>query len=113
MKCRHCQGPARVTNTEQRDDGTHRWLRCLDCGQLTRTLEDYFPRKRGPRPGTPKRGPSPQGERNGWAVLTDADVRKLRQQAARGVTQIELAKRYGIAPATVSRIVTRKTWTHI
>jgi hypothetical protein len=33
--------------------------------------------------------------------------------AADGVMQKELARSYGIAPATVSRIITRKTWTHI
>jgi plasmid maintenance system antidote protein VapI len=33
--------------------------------------------------------------------------------AADGVMQKEIARIYGIMPNTVSRIVTRKTWTHI
>jgi hypothetical protein len=113
MKCRYCQGVTRVVVTEHRDDGTHRWLRCQVCDQLTRTLEDYWPRKRGPKPGTPRTGPGPRGERNGWSVLSEADVRQLRQQAASGTPQKQLAQRYGIAPATVSRIVTRKAWSHV
>lgn len=113
MRCRSCNGITRVVGTEHRDDGTHRWLRCLECGDLTRTIERYYKGKPGPKAGTPKRGATPKGMRNGNAVLTDADVRRLRQKAATGVMQKALAKEFGLNPATVSRIVTRKTWNHV
>jgi plasmid maintenance system antidote protein VapI len=53
------------------------------------------------------------GSRNGASVLTEDDVIRLRRQAASGIPQKNLAREYGIAPETVSRIVTRKTWTHV
>jgi uncharacterized protein YjcR len=46
-------------------------------------------------------------------VLTEDDVIRLRQMAADGMPQRDIARIYGIMPNTVSRIVTRKTWTHI
>lgn len=113
MKCRYCSGTTRVVATEHRADGTHRWLRCLKCDGSTRTIERYVNPKPGPQPGSKKTGVLPQGERNGNAVLTEADVRRLRHKAASGVMQKVLAKEFGLAPATVSRIVTRRTWTHV
>lgn len=70
--------------------------------------------KPGPRKGTKLPDANrAMGESNGAAVLTAKDVRRLRELAANGVLQKELAKRYGIAAATVSRIVTRKLWPHV
>lgn len=37
--------------------------------------------------------------------LTDSEVRTLRMKHRAGATQLELAKEFGINPATVSRIV--------
>jgi DNA invertase Pin-like site-specific DNA recombinase len=37
----------------------------------------------------------------------------LRRLAAENVPQRIIARKYGIAPATVSRIVNRKLWSHI
>lgn len=100
--------------TERRLDGSHRWRRCNTCNQLFRTLETYFrKRKPGPIPGRPRPGARAQGSRNGASVLTEADVRRLRQQAAQGVANYRLAAEYGIAAATVSRIIHRKLWSHI
>jgi hypothetical protein len=114
MRCSACGSRTRVIHTEHRETGTHRWLRCNSCNSLTRTLETYLlPPKPGPAPGTPRSGPTAKGSRNGASVLTERDVRHLRRQAADGVLQKQLARRYGIAPATVSRIVTRKLWSHI
>jgi hypothetical protein len=114
MRCNSCGSLTRVINTEHRDDGTHRWIRCTSCRSLLRTLETYIgPKKPGPSPGTPRNGVTAKGSRNAASVLTENDVNRLRQLAADGVMQKELARSYGIAPATVSRIITRKTWTHI
>jgi hypothetical protein len=100
--------------TEQRADGAHRWLRCMSCNASIRTLEQYYRKsKPGPLPGTPRPGPRARGSSNGASVLTEDDVRRLRELVAAGVTQRNIAQEYGIAPATVSRIVTRKLWSHI
>lgn len=50
----------------------------------------------------------------GASKLTDADVLAIRAAyASGGVTFVELAKQYGVAPATIGNIVRRKTWSHI
>jgi DNA invertase Pin-like site-specific DNA recombinase len=53
------------------------------------------------------------GSRNGSAVLLEDDVRRMRQQSADGIPNYRLAAEYGISPATVSRIINRKAWTHV
>lgn len=113
MHCQHCNGKTRVVVTEHRKDGTHRWLRCSGCDALTRTIERYLFPKPGPKPGTPKPGPRALGSRNGASVLTEADVIRLRELVALGHLQKELAKKYGVAPTTISKIVTRKAWAHV
>ena len=113
MHCQHCTGKTRVVVTEHRKDGTHRWLRCHQCDALSRTIERYLYPKRGPKPGTPRSGPRALGSRNGASVLSEDDVIRLRDLASLGHLQKELAKQYGIAPTTVSNIVTRKAWAHV
>lgn len=113
MRCSQCPGKTRVVATEHREDGTHRWLRCLQCDALTRTVERFLNPKPGPKPGTPRSGPRALGSRNGASVLTESDVVRLRDLASLGYLQKELAKQYGIAPTTVSNIVTRKAWAHV
>jgi hypothetical protein len=105
MHCRHCGARTRVVVTEHRADGTHRWLRCLVCERSLRTRETFF----NPMKSTYRAS----GSRNGASVLTEADVVRLRNLAASGIPQKNLAKEYGIAVGTVSRIVTRKLWSHI
>jgi hypothetical protein len=114
MNCPKCGAvnALRVIVTERRSDGTHRWYRCR-CGFRQRTIERPFSTKPGPVPGTQLGRPKAPGSRNGAAVLLEEDVRRMRQQAADGVPNYQLAAEYGIAPATVSRIVNRKTWTHV
>jgi hypothetical protein len=114
MHCRHCGARTRVVATIHRDNGTHRWLRCLECDASTRTLETfYMNRKPGPVPGQPKRGGIARGSTNGASVLTEDDVLRLRHLAAAGTPHKNLASEYGIALATVSRIVNRKLWSHV
>lgn len=114
MRCRHCGGVTRVVVTEHRDDGTHRWLRCLECAASTRTLETYhLNTKPGPIPGLPKRGNVARGSANGASVLTEHDVRRLRTLAARGTPHKQLALKFGLHVCTISRIVNRKLWAHV
>jgi hypothetical protein len=52
-----------------------------------------------------------RGTGNGRAVLAEADIRKIR--ATIGVTQDELARRFGVGQAQISRIRRRKLWRHV
>jgi predicted DNA-binding protein (UPF0251 family) len=55
-----------------------------------------------------------QGERNGRARLTGADVLEIRRlYAAGGIRQVDLAKRFGVPQVHISRIVLRQSWKHI
>jgi hypothetical protein len=59
------------------------------------------------------KGRSALGERHPAAVLTEADVRSIRVRAAAGVSRNMLAAEYGILPASIGQIVTRKRWKHV
>ena len=52
---------------------------------------------------------------NVWAAkLSDTAVRAIRKEfAAGGITQAELARRYGVLRNAISRIIRRKTWKHL
>lgn len=115
LPCRWCNGTTRVVNTELHPEGQRRWLRCQDCGQLTRSIETYEGGRGvpGPLPGVRRRRSARQGASNGRSVLSDADIRRLREQAAAGASRTELAQRYGLTPGHVTRIVRRRAWRHI
>ena len=53
-----------------------------------------------------------RGEQNGFAVLTEDNVRAIRKLAETW-TYKEIAKRYGIHKDTVYRIVNFKRWAHV
>lgn len=111
--------------TRQRPDGTvYRRRRCPECGLRAKTVEAFsedvpYPtakrrRKPGPQKGKAQPGVNRAlGERNAASVLTAKDVRRLRQLAARGVLQKDIAAKFGIAAGTVSRIVRRELWAHV
>ena len=111
MKCRFCNGDIYRVSNVQRKDGRHRWYRCYDCDKSIHTIEKYV--IRGPEPGVPKKGAAARGSRNAAAVFTEADILRMRQLAADGVLQKDIAVIFGIRPSSVSRIITRKAWTHI
>ena len=52
------------------------------------------------------------GESHGMARLTDDAVREIRRSYD-GTNRDELAERYGIAPASVWRIATRRSWKYL
>jgi hypothetical protein len=55
-----------------------------------------------------------RGERHHQAILTKQDVMAIRTAHLEGFTTgVDLAQAYGVSQTTISRIVKRKTWTHI
>jgi hypothetical protein len=56
----------------------------------------------------------PRGERCGFAKLTEAQVRTIREiWASMPTTLGHLARLYGVADTAVSRIIRRKRWRHV
>jgi len=54
------------------------------------------------------------GEKNPRALLTAADVTKIRQRYARSnVTLKQLANEYGVHFDTISKAINRTTWSHL
>ncbi len=49
----------------------------------------------------------PRGAKSGKTKMTETDVSYIRESR---LTQKELAKKFGVAPATISRIIGRKRW---
>lgn len=54
-----------------------------------------------------------RGERDGNAKLTEAAVREIRRQYVEGISQYALAAAFAVTQATISQIVSQKTWTHL
>lgn len=54
-----------------------------------------------------------RGSRHGMAKLTEADIPTIRSLCAGGLSQREIALRYGVSTSTVMRLATGKTWTHV
>ena len=57
------------------------------------------------------KGRTASGERNGFHRLTADEVADIRARyAAGGVTQVTLAKTFGVCSATISNITSRRYW---
>jgi len=55
-----------------------------------------------------------RGERSGMAKLRTPDVLAIRERYAQGdISQLALAKEYGVAHQLVSRIIRREIWAHV
>lgn len=54
-----------------------------------------------------------KGAENGHATLDEAKIVEIRKLAADGLTQAELGRRFKVRSATISRIVSRKSWSHV
>lgn len=52
-------------------------------------------------------------QKPGGAKLRAEDVRQIRQSVAAGETQRSVAKRFGVHPYSIGRIVHRITWSHV
>ena len=55
-------------------------------------------------------GNHPRGEDSCRAKLTWDDVLDIRESVDNGTTRKEMAQKYGVSPATISSVVTWKTW---
>lgn len=55
----------------------------------------------------------PKGERQGRSKLTENDVYEIRRLYPLGVTQVLLAKMWGISQQHVSNVIHRQRWSHI
>lgn len=56
----------------------------------------------------------PQGEHHHKAILTESDVKEIRQRyALGGVTHEQLGLEYGVHESTISRITLRLNWKHL
>lgn len=55
----------------------------------------------------------PRGERHWCAKFTDIEVREIRSMYEFGHSLRWLGKKFDVNPKTISRIINRKTWTHV
>lgn len=78
-----------------------------------RTKPDSIPR--GDRSGARKHPDRvPRGERCGNAKLTDNAVREIRRLSNDdGLWPAELARRFGVSPQMITRVVRREAWKHV
>jgi len=61
-----------------------------------------------------RHGTTPRGSKNGYAVLTEAEVKAIRDRhTPHRVTYKQLASEYDVHHITIAKIVRRQTWTHI
>jgi len=51
--------------------------------------------------------------RHGSAKLTPGDVRKVRKMRATGMTQIKIARRFGVTQSTISGLCSGKHWSAV
>lgn len=58
-------------------------------------------------------GHAPRGERQAMSRLTAEMVAAARVEHASGVTQVELARRFGVNKSTMRRAISGKTWGHV
>lgn len=110
MRCRSCNSSnTRVTCTDHiHIEVTKRYCRCLDCGTKFRTVERYEVAK--PIAINPYK---PIGIKNGNSFLTEKDILMIRHLHQTGLSNGQLAIRYGSNRSTISRIVNYKTYANI
>ncbi len=53
------------------------------------------------------------GENSPSAILSEADVREIRNLLKNGQKQVTIAKAYGLKQSTISDIKRRKNWSHV
>lgn len=95
--------PGMVSRHLNGDSIDNRWPENLAWGTQAENIHDKI-----------QHGTMARGERHGNAKLTAGLVKEIRREyAAGGIFQSALAKKYGIDQATVSGIVTRKSWAHV
>lgn len=53
------------------------------------------------------------GEKHGSAILTEDEVKTIREMWANGARQVDLAKQFGVSQPTISGIVHYRSWAKI
>lgn len=115
MNCRKCNSiDTRVVAVTRKPRETWRYCKCLKCNARFKTIETYAVNK--PigstytmlHPNHVKRG-----EDNGSSVLTENNIRQIRELAKQNVKYTEIAIKFGIHLSSVYRIVKRKAWAHV
>lgn len=56
---------------------------------------------------------APRGERSHTAKLTEAKVLEIRALRSSGVPRADVARMFGVAGDQITRITTRKNWSHV
>lgn len=92
--CHHCDNPGCV-------NPSHLFL-----GTNADNVRDRENKGRGVRPTN-------IGEKHGCSKLTEAQVIEIRAKHESGARGVDLAKEYGVAHQTISKIVHRRAWTRI
>ena len=110
MNCRSCNSTnTRVTCTDKlKPDVVKRYCRCLDCGTKFRTVERYEVAK--PIPLNPY---VLKGTDNGNSRLDGNEVKMIRHLHQTGLSNGQLAIRFGHDRSTISRIVNYKTYRNL
>lgn len=60
-----------------------------------------------------RHGRTARGSRNGFAVLTEVDVRAIRRMICDGSAQRDVAATFGVSPRAVKHILDGETWRHV
>lgn len=59
------------------------------------------------------KGRQARGERQGLATKTEADIQNIFALRKRGLTQQQIADKYGVGQNKISEILLRQTWKHV
>lgn len=54
-----------------------------------------------------------RGEQQGQSKLTEDSIIKIKEMLSDGITQIEIAKKFGVHQMTISKINTGRLWRHV
>lgn len=80
----------------------------LECGTQKKNMRDAMERGRWNPSDTARMA---RGERSGGAKLTRRQVLDIRREYASGKASMkQLAKKHGVVPGTISKIVNRQRW---
>jgi hypothetical protein len=82
----------------------------LYVGTSTMNQRDAYRRRRRIGKGTP---PVTRGEQHWKAKLTKEGVQSIRELAAKGVPQQQIAATFGVNQSTIQRILSGKAWTSV
>ena len=57
-----------------------------------------------------KHGKTPRGSKNNFATLTEKDVLEIKRLIEQKISNVVIAKRYGVQPAAISKIRVGRSW---